>query len=140
MQVNITYQLAPMPEDYGIPPFLRGRVVGEYTFNLIERVQAAFSAHRKLYAAGQDGILVSIEQQQGLKDIIEGFRINGRDVKLMPTQDVVDGILALASQEVQEWAPEGIQNGIMERLSALKPKYAGSLEEAAAALGLDYKP
>lgn len=132
-------RLEERPEKFDVPEFLRAGMIGDYLNDLKDRVNIGVSASRDPHIAGLDGTLVLTSfYENEVKPHIGTATFKSDQLVTKPTKESVDGVLALALQEIQEWVPKDHQVYAMAQVEESRPKYAANVEEAALALGIPY--
>lgn len=131
---------AGLPEelrDPDVPAFMRANYRRESTVGgLVGAVQEQLREGGVFYIRGGDGVLVSEAQLKELRGLGVGIGAKGPNVlvKLPSPGDVVK-IFSDAYQTLDTKMPSDYQEEARKRLGEIEPKFAGTLEEAAAAFG-----
>ena len=132
---------ADLPEELrgiDVPAFERARYRRQSTADgLVAAVQEQLREGGETYISGRDGILVSEAQLMEIRGLGTTLRIGGSRNKpvIMPSPEDVAQIFKNAYQTVDDKMPPEYQAEARKRLGGIEPKFAGTLEEAAAAFG-----
>lgn len=125
-------------KDSDVPAYMRAESRRKSTVGgLVGAVQGQLREGKETYTRGRDGVLVSDTQLKELRGSGVTIRVGESISNLvtMPSSEDVSRIFKDAYQTISDQMPPEYQEEARKRLGEIEPKFAGTLEEAAAAFG-----